>query len=521
MSDAGPLGEFRIIAESENKLTCNYPGQLFPIVFERSEADRRAFELARRTIAVFNGWLSNDKADDRDTMSVIGSHLYSALFPGDIDKAFRALWGQRNILEDPPTLRIVLEFRDDAAWLAEMPWEFLYLPDAPGEIEGFFLCAQKRVILTRAAQLVPRERKQPRADDPIRILVILAQPSGEFEVSAKLVGVLDSLCKANPGQLELRTHIGVGRTAGVPGPSRKDLACWIADAEFAPDIVHFLGHGMYEHNNQPRLEKGKLALVDEQTGAADWCSDKDFADLFDPALLPKLVFLHACETGTTASYRGFKGLALSLIKRGIPNVVAMQYPVENAIANSFAKTFYEAALGGAPIDAAVQAGRQELGTGLTKLSTQLKPDGGGGNYSNRRFGSPIVFVQAWQGLSVFGRALGAATPAERDDTSPNSLSCPYPTCQKFHKSTSRFCDQGFGPLVVCASCKRLMTGDARVCGQCGTPRGSDVDCRPAAPAERPVATRLEAAAPALDRFRASADSSATHGGTAFTGRPGD
>lgn len=510
--------EFRIIAETENKLICNWPGQLFPIVFERTERDKRAFELARRTIAVFNDWLSGDKAHDRDTMSVIGSHLYGLLFAGDIDTAFRELWRRRVSETDSQALRIVVEFREAAAWLAELPWEFLYLPDAPGEPEGFFLCSQDGVILTRTVQLTAPYRKQPREDDPIRILVILSQPKLEEHVSEDMTQVLETFRDAPGTRVELRMHIREGRQPGVPGPTRDDVREWISDKTFPPDIVHFLGHGEYKYDAQTRLEKGALALVTSGSIESDWCSDKDFADFFDPSRLPKLVFLHACESGKTASYRGFKGLALSLIKRGVPNVVAMQYPVENALATNFARTFYEAALKGMPIDAAVQEGRQQLGTSLTQLAAPLKPTG---HYSDRRFGSPVVFVQAWQGLSVFGRAADAAAAgATPKPAMPDDLPCPYPGCKSFHKRFSQYCDQGQGPLATCVKCGQLMRKAAVVCGTCGTPQASD-SASPFAGAAVTGAAQIDVPQTALDRFRASSESSPTHGSTSFPGRPGD
>jgi RNA polymerase subunit RPABC4/transcription elongation factor Spt4 len=508
--------EFRIVAETENRLTCHTPQQVVPIREERTREDeKRAFELARRTIAVFNDWLSHDKADDRDTMSVIGSHLYGLLFVGDIDVAFREVWRRRIGEADPKPLRIVVEFQEEAAWLAELPWEFLYLPDAPGEPEGFFLSAQDGVILTRTVQQTSPDRGEPNQDDPIRILVILSQPKLEDHVSDALAKVLAGLSDVHPKRIELRTHLREGREPGVPGPTRQDLAAWIGDRESPPDIVHFLGHGAYEYNRETRLERGALALVTPDSNESDWCSDKDFAGFFDPARLPKLVFLHACESGTTASYRGFKGLALSLIKRGVPNVVAMQYPVNNELATSFASTFYEAALNGVPIDAAVQAGRQVLGTSLTRLAAPLKPNS---HYSDRRFGSPIVFVQAWQGLSVFGRGADAndAQAAARLPVS-DDLPCPYPSCKSFHKRFARFCDQGYGPLHTCEKCENLMREEALACSQCGTRRttGTGAAVRAVLSSEAVV----EAPRVAVDRFRASAESSPTHGGSGFPRRP--
>lgn len=509
--------EFRIIVETENKLKCVYPGGILPIRFDRDEGQMSAFELARRTISVFNSWLSNDRPRDRDTMCVIGSHLYSLLFPGEIDEVFRLLWA-RNAKKT--SMRVVLEFLTPAEWLAELPWEFLYLPDTR-KSEGFFLCAQKSLILTRTVQLAAPPPNDPISNAPVRILVVLAQPHLEDDVSDELAAELQRLSESIPGRIELRTYLRAGTGKGrVAGPTREDLRGWISDPEFPPDIVHFLGHGRYPLSRETRLEKGELALVNEENGEADWCSDKDFAGLFlDGATLPKLVFLHACEGGKTASYRGFKGLALSLIRAGVPNVVAMQYPVENVVATRFAGEFYKTLLEGAPIDAAVQSGRAKLGTALKLFPpTPLTPGAAASSaedFSDRRFGSPIVFVQAWLGLTVFGRNPAIVAQEEEEEESialPDVLPCPY-GCKNYHKRDSRYCDQGLGELMACLNCRQLLRKEARVCSYCNVSQGKAAAAPSTIPvAERQVSGRQREAA---ERFRAAADSKPTHGSSSF------
>jgi len=56
----------------------------------------------------------------------------------------------------------------------------------------------------------------------------------------------------------------------------------------------------------------------------------------------------------------FGGLAAALIAAGVPAVIANQFPISDTPAIEFAETFYTHIVGGAPVDAAVTAGRQRL-----------------------------------------------------------------------------------------------------------------------------------------------------------------
>ena len=56
----------------------------------------------------------------------------------------------------------------------------------------------------------------------------------------------------------------------------------------------------------------------------------------------------------------FGGLAAALIAAGVPAVIANQFPISDTPAIEFAETFYTHIVGGAPVDAAVTAGRKRL-----------------------------------------------------------------------------------------------------------------------------------------------------------------
>ena len=489
--------QFHITVHDDKHIECQAPGELSPREHVRGPQERSAFELARRTLILFNSWLSDDSARDRDAMTVIGSHLYGLLFPGKFDDVFRNLMKKRG--QEPPAepLRIVLEFRPEAEWMAALPWEFLYLPDIPDEKEGFFLSVDNDLILTRSVRLAALDvaKRAQSAVEPIRILVVLSEPEGENTVSEDGLIELREIVQANPGKFQLKEYIrqGTGKAA-MRGPTRFDFKNYLNDPKFVPDIVHFLGHGAYDGlKRDERREFGRIALIDggdKTPGEADWCSDKDFADLFNPQRLPQLVFLHCCEGGVTRGYRGFKGVALSLVHRGIQNVVAMQYPVENAVANKFAATFYREVLKHGMIDVAVQAGRKALGLELFELSKKQGREAE--HFSDRRFGSPIAYIQSYHGLAIIGQQEPIAL-----------LPCPYKGCGGSHDpDRHKFCPKGLGRLVLCTSCRTFNQDGEIVCANCGQSLTQAAPSKPIAP-PAPIAAPSSAA----DRFRVAADSS--------------
>ena len=76
------------------------------------------------------------------------------------------------------------------------------------------------------------------------------------------------------------------------------------------------------------------------------------------ALWHQCVILNACE-----SARGiWAGLAPTLVRADIPAVVAMQWPIEDRAAITFAKSFYRTLAAGRAIDECVSEGRVAIDT---------------------------------------------------------------------------------------------------------------------------------------------------------------
>jgi CHAT domain-containing protein len=113
-------------------------------------------------------------------------------------------------------------------------------------------------------------------------------------------------------------------------------------------IFHFVGHGRFDVNQ----DEGVVALVGEHGETDDLTASQIGRLLADHPSL-RLVMLNACEGARGGKKDIFSGTAATLVRRGIPAVVAMQYEITDRAAIEFARTFYEAVSDEMPLDAAV------------------------------------------------------------------------------------------------------------------------------------------------------------------------
>jgi tetratricopeptide (TPR) repeat protein len=75
------------------------------------------------------------------------------------------------------------------------------------------------------------------------------------------------------------------------------------------------------------------------------------------------VFLNSCEGARGSEGDPFSGTAATLVRRGVPAVVAMQYQITDSAAIEFSRAFYESLADGLPVDAAVTEARVAVSMG--------------------------------------------------------------------------------------------------------------------------------------------------------------
>jgi hypothetical protein len=248
-----------------------------------------------------------------DEMISFGGKLFDTLFQGDV----RRLYDEARTRQHG---RLDLVLTSMIPWIAEKPWEFSY-----DHGRQSFLATEEIHFIRNVLTNVPAD-PIARADGPLRILVVSAQPVGfgrlsieqevqviqrGFEplVEAGLVQI-DTLARATPSMIHGRLTTGNYQ------------------------VVHFIGHGVY---NEERGE-GCLIFVNEQ-GSEYPLGERSVREIFRGRGL-SLVFLNACESGRGGRADFNKGVAQSLVAHGLPALVANQYSVLDSSATSFAQQFY-------------------------------------------------------------------------------------------------------------------------------------------------------------------------------------
>ncbi|MCG8423789.1 MAG: SUMF1/EgtB/PvdO family nonheme iron enzyme, partial [Proteobacteria bacterium] len=96
----------------------------------------------------------------------------------------------------------------------------------------------------------------------------------------------------------------------------------------------------------------------------------------------RLAVLNACEGARISQADPYAGVATSLIKQGVPAVIAMQFEITDTAALAFADELYSALVDGLPVDAAVADAR----TAIYALPSDIE------------WGTPVLYMRAKDGV---------------------------------------------------------------------------------------------------------------------------
>lgn len=262
-----------------------------------------------------------------------GRLLFQSVFCGDVLKLFHKMEGQR--------IRLILYFEvpggeEDARKmrrLYDLPWELLYDHD--------FLTRDVRYSVVRAIDGDPPIINKPMYN--LKTLLFAAMPEELDEMD--LLEETAIIKKVTWPNIQLRT---------VQKAKHSDLLMHFKKHHH---ILHFMGHADVEGRN------GSLAL-ENSTGNLQELSSRDFARLMlgmEPKKRPLLVVLNACKGSVVAAGNdGLEGLAASLMRRGVPAVVAMRTAISDQAALIFSKHFYSALAAGKSLDEAMLGSRQAI-----------------------------------------------------------------------------------------------------------------------------------------------------------------
>jgi CHAT domain-containing protein len=290
----------------------------------------------------------------------VGASLYNWLFPDDIHTHLH----QTEASARNENYKLRLRLRVENPTIASLPLELLYR-----EKGNYFLSTNPDTVLSRYLNLpLPPERVRQR-EGPLHLLIILSEPGDLAQFDAPSWDTLIREALAKPladNSMSIRT---------VARATRKEIRNALLEKK--PDIIQFVGHGIYKD------DKGQIALMDDLGDS--WLVDEQaFANLFqghDDNL--GLICLTSCESAQSTAPQSFRGIGPQLVERGVPAVVAMQYEVKIKSAKVFLEDFYTSIAAHKPVDWAVQMARNAVSIEF--------------NLDNREFATPVLYMRAEDG----------------------------------------------------------------------------------------------------------------------------
>ncbi len=288
-----------------------------------------------------------------------GKALFNALLPAEIRG--RYVVSREKAASQGKGLRLKLRIRP--AELAALPWEFLYDPD-----EEDFICLSRSTPIVRYLEM-PQSTEAIRVVPPLRVLGMVSSPSDlpKLDTTRERQRVEEALKQLTAnGRVEL---------TWLEGQTWRDLreAMWSGPWH----VFHFVGHGEFDSNS----DAGLLIFTDDD-GRSQRLTANQLARLLNDHESLRLVVLNSCDGARAGDADVFSSSAATLVRRGIPAVVAMQYEITDDAAIEFARTFYRATAFGMPVDAAVAEARSAILIGLD---------------NSLEWGTPVLYMRSGDG----------------------------------------------------------------------------------------------------------------------------
>ena len=266
-----------------------------------------------------------------------GGRLFDAVFAGETRECLRR--SQDFARDHQAALRIRLRLAD-CPELANLPWEFLY-----DVSEDAFLALSVATPVVRYLQL-PAPPRPVSVTLPLQVLVIRSEPADLPELR------LDEEWAQVTSSMQDLVDTGAVEFTSLAMPSLSELRRVLMRGQF--HVLHYMGHGSFDPEN------GGLLYFTGPDRRAVAVSATDLGVMMRDHLSMRLAVLNACEGARTDPDDPFAGVAETLVRRGVPAVVAMQFEFTDQAAVEFAPALYGALAAGLPVDAAVTEARKAV-----------------------------------------------------------------------------------------------------------------------------------------------------------------
>jgi WD40 repeat protein/DNA polymerase III delta prime subunit len=299
-------------------------------------------------------------SSEGQTVQNFGRTLFDALFLGEVRNRYAV--SQSEAIRQSKGLRVKLRIQPPE--LAALPWEFLY-DVAIGE----YVCLSRNTPIVRYLEL-PQPPRPVTVTPPLSLLGMATSPKDlvELDIEREKQRVEEAV-------EGLRAR-GLVTLTWLPGRTWQDLQRAMRAGPW--HIFHFIGHGGFDH----KTDEGLIALEDDK-GISRFLSATDVGRLLTDHYPLRLVVLNSCDGARGSSRDIFSSTAATLIRRGIPAVLANQYEITDLAAIELSRAFYEALADGIPVDAAVSEARKAISLGVA---------------NSLEWGTPVLHMRAPDGV---------------------------------------------------------------------------------------------------------------------------
>jgi hypothetical protein len=314
----------------------------------------------------------------RAMLERFGEKLFNTLLTGRVLVA----WRTSLALAAKSQCGLRLQLRMQSPEMAALPWELMYDPD-----DAAFVCLNPDTPVVRYPEM-ERAVELLAVNLPLRVLGMVASPRDLPRLNkeaerARIENALAGLRR--DGLVDLHW---------LEGSTYRDLQQAMRQGPW--HVFHFIGHGGFEPGTGPG--RGVLALEATPTmelppaGATESTSGSaptHFvpADILGQVLRGhpslRLVLLNSCLGARSDSGDLFSSTASTLIRRGIPAVIAMQDEITDRAAIVFAQAFYASLAAWIPVDRAVTDARAALSAS---------------NRESHEWGTPVLMMRSPNGM---------------------------------------------------------------------------------------------------------------------------
>ena len=316
-----------------------------------------------------------------------GGGLFEAVFSSEVRGRLRSSLNEAR--QQGAGLRFRLHLMD-VPELAELPWEFLY-----DSTLDEFLVLSVQTPLVRYLDL-PIKTAPLEVGLPLKVLVMVSSPSDYpvLDVDKEYENLRQALSELEGRGLVQLTRLDKATLAELQRQLRRDDY----------HIFHFIGHGGFDQ----QAEDGVLLLEDEN-GKGRPVSGRYLGTLLHDQKSLRLAILNACEGARAARSDPFSGVAHSLVQKGIPAVIAMQFEITDEAAIVLAHEFYGAVADGYPVDASLAEARKAVFAQNNDIE----------------WGTPVLYMRSPDGR-IFGlsRSMRSAMAGELGQAQPPQPSYP-------------------------------------------------------------------------------------------------